>query len=172
MYNRELAQSSKRVTPTATAQTRMNGTDAYIRHWHNWMLANKRSVSCDLEFNWSGHGSVIWLYQGFLIMRGRCVKTSELRSNSTASPQFIEHRTQHTTFGDRSFSCYAPRLWNSLPDSIKSATSVETFKKLLKQHLFKIAYSQWLLFVMNLLCIYLLCFALYFCLCYCTGDAP
>ncbi len=28
------------------------------------------------------------------------------------------------------------------PDFIKGATSVETFKKLLKQHLFQIAYSQ------------------------------
>ena len=72
--SRELAQSSKRVTPTATAQTRMNGTDAYIRHWHDWVLANKRYVSCDLVFDWSGHGSVIWLYLGFLVMHGQCVK--------------------------------------------------------------------------------------------------
>ena len=65
---------------------------------------------------------------------------------------------------DRSFSCYAPRLWNRLPDSIKGATSVETFKRLLKHHLFQIAYSQWLL-LFELLCIYfILCIVLFFCL--------
>ena len=89
------------------------------------------------------------------------ISQRRLRSTSTSSPQFMEHRTQHSTFADRSFACYAPRLWNRLPDFIKGVTSVETFKKLLKQHLFQIAYSQWLL-----LCIYFVFFVYLPCLCF------
>ena len=37
-------------------------------------------------------------------------------------------------------SVCAPRLWNELPEDIKQAKSVDTFKGLLKTHLFKAAY--------------------------------
>ncbi len=42
--------------------------------------------------------------------------------------------------GDRAFSAIAPRLWNELPYALRSLDDVETFKKELKTHLFKIAY--------------------------------
>ena len=44
------------------------------------------------------------------------------------------------TKGDRAFSVRAPRLWNDLPDEIRSAKSVSSFKSLLKTHLFKKAF--------------------------------
>ena len=43
--------------------------------------------------------------------------------------------------GDRAFAVVAPTLWSGLPQSIKDAESVETFKKLLKTHLFRIRFS-------------------------------
>ncbi len=66
----------------------------------------------------------------------------KLRSTSSAAPTFFVPRTQCHTFADRSFSCYAPRIWNSLPDHIKLANSLDIFKTLLKTHLFNIAHSQ------------------------------
>ena len=63
-----------------------------------------------------------------------------LRS-STASFKLIEHKTTHSTFADRSFSCYGPKVWNALPEEIRSAPSIDTFKKLLKQHLFRMAHN-------------------------------
>ena len=39
--------------------------------------------------------------------------------------------------GGRSFTVAAPKLWNSLPDSLKMAKTVDIFKKNLKTHLFK-----------------------------------
>ena len=43
----------------------------------------------------------------------------------------------HTDFGDRAFLVAGPRLWNSLPASLRqSDTTVGQFKKLLKTHLF------------------------------------
>ena len=68
--------------------------------------------------------------------------SKQLRSTSSSAPRFIELRTHHTTFADRSFSCYAPRTWNLLPDHIKLANSFAIFKKLLKHHLFQVAYHR------------------------------
>ena len=41
-----------------------------------------------------------------------------------------------TTYGDRAFSNYSPRLWNALPDFIRKANTVSYFKAQLKHHLF------------------------------------
>jgi len=48
----------------------------------------------------------------------------------------------HATIGDRAFTVAAPRAMNSLPDSLHRLSSLEQFKKLLKTHLFKIAFAQ------------------------------
>ena len=45
------------------------------------------------------------------------------------------------TLGDRSFTVAILALWNNLPNVIRSATSINSFKKLLKTHLFKIAFN-------------------------------
>jgi hypothetical protein len=63
-----------------------------------------------------------------------------LRSTSSPAPQFTEQRTKNSTFADRAFSCYAPRIWNRLPVHIKLSESLDIFKKLLKTHLFNAAY--------------------------------
>ena len=69
--------------------------------------------------------------------------TSDRRLRSTSSaPQLFEPRTFHTTFADRAFSCYAPRLWNQLPAQIRNSSSISIFKQLLKCHLFALAYGQ------------------------------
>ena len=44
------------------------------------------------------------------------------------------------TLGVRSFASAAPMLWNSLPSYIREASSVDSFKRLLKTYLFKKAY--------------------------------
>ena len=45
-----------------------------------------------------------------------------------------------TKCGEKCFSVQAPRLWNSLPDAIKSCDTIEHFKSSLKTHLFRIAF--------------------------------
>ncbi len=42
------------------------------------------------------------------------------------------------TYGDRSFSVCGPRLWNSLPITVKTSTSLDGFKSQLKTHLFRL----------------------------------
>ena len=45
------------------------------------------------------------------------------------------------TRGDRVFSVAAPRLWNSLPLSVRSSQSLGQFKSRLKTHLFSLAFN-------------------------------
>ena len=66
-----------------------------------------------------------------------------LRSSSSARPlrssfsmQIIHGPRTKTRYGDRAFSCIAPTLWNKLPPHIQNAPSIDSFKTLLKTHLF------------------------------------
>ena len=58
-----------------------------------------------------------------------------LRSSNKLLLQVPNSRLR--TFGDKAFSVYAPKLWNALPHQIRTAPSVEAFKKSLKYHLFQ-----------------------------------
>jgi hypothetical protein len=62
------------------------------------------------------------------------VPARSLRSSSVIL--LVVPKTRTTTYGDRSFSAVAPKLWNGLPDVIRTADSVQSFKRLLKTHLF------------------------------------
>ena len=57
-----------------------------------------------------------------------------LRSGSDGLLTIPKSRTR--SFGDRSFSRAAPRLWNSLPKNIRLLSSLSKFKSELKTYLF------------------------------------
>jgi len=44
------------------------------------------------------------------------------------------------THREVAFSYYGPRLWNSLPENLRAAETVDVFKKGLKTHLFNQAF--------------------------------
>ena len=46
-------------------------------------------------------------------------------------------RRSNVTFADRSFACMVPKLWNTLPYTIRSAINIENFKSNLKTYIFK-----------------------------------
>ena len=50
-------------------------------------------------------------------------------------------RTKSKTFADRSFSVAGPKEWNLLPRDIRETTSYKLFKKKLKIHLFRQAFT-------------------------------
>ena len=47
----------------------------------------------------------------------------------------------YTSYGRRMYQYYAPFLYNSLPRALKESTNIQKFKKLLKTHLFSLAYD-------------------------------
>ena len=70
------------------------------------------------------------------------VQTDRRPLRSGSATLLFQPKTQYITFADRAFSCYAPRLWNQLPNHIRNSNSITMFKKLLKSHLFELAYGQ------------------------------
>src|SRR6218665_2636654 len=65
-----------------------------------------------------------------------CIRVADKRLRSS-SRNVLHVPRSSTKFGDCSFSIAGPTAWNSLPDHIKNASSLETFKSKLKTHLFK-----------------------------------
>ena len=61
---------------------------------------------------------------------------------SEGNLDLIIPRSRLSTFGDRRFAHAAPTLWNKLPLHVKKAETLESFKKLLKTHLFKETFNQ------------------------------
>ena len=51
-------------------------------------------------------------------------------------------RTRTLRFGDRSFSCAAPKLWNDLPPALRGTVSFTQFQVRLKTHLFRSAFLE------------------------------
>jgi len=62
-----------------------------------------------------------------------------LRSNCKDLLQLPHVKTE--TFGKRAFTYAAPKVWNSLPESLKTLKSVDTFKSNLKTYLFRSAFE-------------------------------
>lgn len=66
------------------------------------------------------------------------VPARRLRSNANDNLRLLEPRCKTKNYGDRAFSICAPRLWNSLPLSVRTSVSTDVFKKRLKTHLFNL----------------------------------
>ena len=62
-----------------------------------------------------------------------------LRSQN--SGLLVVPRISKSTKGGRAFSYLAPKLWNSLPDSVRGSDTLSQFKCRLKTHLFSQAYT-------------------------------
>ena len=60
---------------------------------------------------------------------------------SSRSINLFVPRTRTSSYGDRSFACVSPRLWNKRPDFIRYSETLDSFKTRLKTHLFKIAFN-------------------------------
>ena len=61
--------------------------------------------------------------------------TRSLRSASKGLLQVPKFRL--STFGERSFASFAPRLWKELPVQLRNCTSLDTFKSVYKTYLFR-----------------------------------
>ena len=66
---------------------------------------------------------------------------SRQRLRSSTTHKLIVPRTRLRIVGDRTFGVTAARVWNNLSLTVRSATSLNTFKRHLKTHLFHCSYS-------------------------------
>ena len=66
--------------------------------------------------------------------------TSRRRLRSSTSSELVIPLSRLVTVGDRPFAVADPRLWNTLPEDITSASSLLVFRRKLKTHLFRQSY--------------------------------
>ena len=66
------------------------------------------------------------------------IPVRDLRSNTSLK---LKVPKIFTKSGEKMFAHAGPTLWNSLPISIKTASTIASFKRLLKTFYFKIAYK-------------------------------
>ena len=64
-----------------------------------------------------------------------------LRSNNRLTGSLVYRHYQRRKHGGRTFSAVAPQYWNSLPQEIRNAETLQKFKSLLKTHLFRQVYE-------------------------------
>ena len=63
------------------------------------------------------------------------------RSLRSATQGFLAvPKSSTSTYGDRAFSVAAPKLWNSLPASIRITSSLDAFKRKIKTYIFHDAF--------------------------------
>ena len=79
------------------------------------------------------------LYLSFLITP-KLVSKYNLRSSSDSTLLSYPNVKLMATLGERAFLFAAPKLWNAVPRIIRESTSIDTFKRKLKTHLFKKAF--------------------------------
>jgi len=68
------------------------------------------------------------------------IKSYSLRENMTAVVLNIP-KNRCISFGDRAFSIAGPKSWNTLPLYLRKITKLDKFKRELKTHLFKEAFT-------------------------------
>ena len=69
------------------------------------------------------------------------------RLRSATSTDYHVPRTR-TKLGDRAFSIAGLKTWNNLPQSVRSADSLESFKQKLKFYLFNSCFNVWIIVCM------------------------
>ncbi len=68
---------------------------------------------------------------------------TEYKPNRPLRLSQLEIPRVHTKQGESAFSYYAARSWNQLPEEIRCAKTLATFKSRLKTHLFSCAFVEW-----------------------------
>jgi len=64
---------------------------------------------------------------------------------SIGNNRLVVHTSRLSTVGSRGFPVTGPQTWNDLPEDVASAESLATFRLLLKTHLFKKSFPDYLL---------------------------
>jgi len=68
---------------------------------------------------------------------------SRQRLRSSSSSAFVVPATRRSALGDRSFSAAGTRAWNSLPPTVTAASTLSSFRRHLKSHLFTKSFPSW-----------------------------
>ena len=75
------------------------------------------------------------------MLRKKSLHTRNTRSTSYTMPLLNRPAHSRATLGDRSFSFASYSVWNSIPNDVRCAPSLSSFKSRLKTYLFRSVYK-------------------------------
>ena len=111
----------------------------------HWLPIDERvrfKILCQI-FKIVNQSEIAPKYLSELITIDRPIHNTRRSVGVRLNPFSVKHHGKQLskTYGDRAFSVYAPKLWNSLPVDLRMIESFNLFKKSLKTFIFRQCYS-------------------------------
>ena len=128
---RRLASIRRFLTSTATA------THLKSLHWLPVKVRSTYKIAC---LCYHCHSSTAPSYVTDMLHK-KPLHTRNTRSSSYTMPLLNRPAHSKATLGDRSFSFASSYVWNSIPNDVKCAQSLSSFKSRLKTYLFRSVYK-------------------------------
>ncbi len=95
-----------------------------------------------VELKGTGAGVLKWCLAKAKYMSDMLTEYKPNRPLRSLGSSQLEIPRVHTKQGESAFSYYAARRWNQLPEEIRCAKTLATFKSSLKTHLFSCAFVE------------------------------
>ena len=106
-------------------------------HWLPVKVISTYKIAC-LCYHY--HSSTAPSYVADMLHK-KPLLTRSTRSSSYTMPLLNRPARSRATLGDRSFSYASSSVWNSIPNDVRCAPSLSSFKSRLKRYLFRSAYK-------------------------------
>jgi len=110
--------------------------------WTSTGCVSKRESSTN-SASWCSSASTAWHLRISEQLQQVAQLESRQRLRSFSSSAFVVPATRRSTLGDRSFSAAGTRAWNSLPPTVTAASTLSSFRRYLKSHLFTKSFPSW-----------------------------
>ena len=107
---------------------------------HHWLPVKVRSTYKMACLCYHCHSSTVPSYVTGMLHR-KPLHTRNTRSSSYTMPLLNRPAHSKATLGDRSFSFASSSVWNSIPNDVRCAPSLSSFKSRLKTYLFRSVYK-------------------------------
>ena len=108
-------------------------------HWLPVKVRSTYKIAC---LCYHCHSSTAPSYVTDMLHR-KPLHTRNTRSSSYTMPLLNRPAHSKATLGDRSFSFASSSVWNSIPNDVRCAPSLSSFKSRLKTYLFRSVYIDW-----------------------------
>ena len=108
-------------------------------HWLPVKVRSTYKIAC---LCYHCHSSTAPSYVTGMLHR-KPLHTRNTRSSSYTMPLLNRPAHSKATLGDHSFSFASYSVWNSIPNDVRCAPSLSSFKSRLKTYLFRSVYKDW-----------------------------
>ena len=114
----------------------------------HWLPVKERSTYKIACLCYHCHSSTAPSYVTDMLHK-KPLHTHNTRSSSYTMPLLNRPAHSKATLGDRSFSFASSSVWNSIPNDVRCAPSLSSFKSRLKTYLFRSIYKDWTVFLIT-----------------------